>query len=391
MSTEEPRLGKSLFGYARSAVARILADREIMLRQAEGAARDAETRADELEQELEEVRALNARLDRQMDDLHVDVDAASADEPIGRLDASSGHIEVEAVDEDEDLPMFSEPISMWDSETNSEDSLSTVEAAQRPSRSATEGDAEDAPAGDPSAFWTPVQVTAASVREPENQAAPQRGPEPSWFSGYEVESSPVTEPQEAEEIPDVIRDEVDSSEPPRRRAEVTSSFSEELAGILAAAEESAAGIVERARITTERQIAESTRLWREVEAEVTRFSSWRDEVEPVIRRIAGQVDDIRARIEQVPERIREALAPMADAISSLDSDMAELAAASTPPLLLKPAGLDERESEVLESRAREEQYAQSAGASPVAVAAEDSGGSVDESFSVESGEELTDS
>ncbi|HEX8099088.1 MAG TPA: hypothetical protein VF660_02675, partial [Actinomycetota bacterium] len=138
-------------------------------------------------------------------------------------------------------------------------------------------------------------------------------------------------------------------EPPSRRPEVTSSFSEELAGILAAAEESAAGIVERARSTTDRQITESTRLWREVEAEVSRFASWREEVEPVIRRIASKVDDVRVRIEEVPERIREALAPMADSISTLDADMAELAAATTPPLLLKPTGLEERANEVLGS------------------------------------------
>ncbi len=392
MSTEEPRLGKSLFGYARSAVARILADREIMLRQAEGAARDAESRADELERELEQVRALNARLDRQMEGLTVDIEADSTDEPTGSLDdsATEPELDVEPVDE-EGLAMFSEPISMWDSEMNADDALTTIEA-QRPIQSIEADPGEDSVADETSAFWTPVQIAAASVRGPEEQAVEQEGPdEPSWFSGYEVESSPVAE-TEAEEIPDVIRDDVDSGEPPRRRPEVTSSFSEELAGILAAAEESAAGIVERARITTERQIAESTRLWREVEAEVTRFSSWRDQIEPVIRRIAGQVDDIRSRIEEVPERIREGLAPMADAISGLDSDMAELAAASTPPLLLKPAGLDERESEVLESRERAEEWAQgnaagNAGGLEPELATEAN----DQNFSVESGEELTES
>jgi hypothetical protein len=384
MSTEEPKLGKSLFGYARSAVARILADREIMLRQAEGAVRDAETKAEELERELAEVRALNSRLDRQMDDLHVDVDAVPVDEPIGRIDDSSElEMEAGAVDEEEEIPMFSEPISMWDPEgTSSDESFSAAEAQRPVGRvDAVADDAAETMSEDPSAIWAPVEVAAASVRGPENRAGQQAGQEPSWFSGYEVESSAVTEPEGVEDISDVMRNDVDAGEPRPRRPEVTSSFSEELAGILAAAEESAAGIVERARITTERQITESTRLWREVEAEVTRFSSWREQIEPVIRRIASKVDDVRTRIEEVPERIREALAPMADSISSLDSDMAELAAASTPPLLLKPSGLDERENEVLESRERAEQYAKSgAGGNP---------GEVQAPASAENGEELT--
>ncbi|MDP8957165.1 MAG: hypothetical protein M3N24_09450 [Actinomycetota bacterium] len=389
MSTEEPRLGKSLFGYARSAVARILADREIMLRQAEGAVRDTETRAEELEKELAEVRALNARLDRQMERFHVDVDSVPVEEPIGRIaDSPELEMEAEAVDEDEDMPMFAEPISMWDPESSgSEEVFSTIQA-QDPVRrdTAPQEDSDDTYAEDTSAFWAPVEYAAASVRGSEEQSA-QQGAEPSWFSGYEVESRAETAPEPVEDASDVMRNDVDAGEPRPRRPEATSSFSEELAGILAAAEESAAGIVERARITTERQITESTRLWREVEAEVTRFSSWREQIEPVIRRIASKVDDVRARIEEVPERIREALAPMADSISSLDSDMAELAAASTPPLLLKPSGLEERENEVLEAREREDQFAQ-AGAGGNPVASENTSPAEGE-YSAESAENLT--
>jgi peptidoglycan hydrolase CwlO-like protein len=128
---------------------------------------------------------------------------------------------------------------------------------------------------------------------------------------------------------------------PRQPDDITSKFlNEELAGILHAAEESSARIVERARATTQQQIAQSNRLWREVQAEVARFASWREEVEPVIRTVQGKVDGVRSQIEQVPERIRQALAPMADAISTIDADLAELAAACSPPLLLTPSGLE---------------------------------------------------
>jgi hypothetical protein len=116
-------------------------------------------------------------------------------------------------------------------------------------------------------------------------------------------------------------------------------MSEELARVLAAAEASAARIADRASASTQQQIMESNRLWREVQAEVARFASWRDQVEPVIRQVQPRVDSVRARIDEVPERIRQALAPMAEAISSIDADMSELASALTPPLLLTPTGL----------------------------------------------------
>lgn len=124
-------------------------------------------------------------------------------------------------------------------------------------------------------------------------------------------------------------------------SEITSRFlTEELAGILTAAEESAARIVERAQASTEQQIAEANRLWREVQGELARFAAWRQEVEPIIQSVRDQVDEVRGKIESVPERIREALAPMADAISSVDNELADLSAAAPPPLLLAPAGLE---------------------------------------------------
>jgi hypothetical protein len=126
--------------------------------------------------------------------------------------------------------------------------------------------------------------------------------------------------------------------------DLTNRFlTDEIQGILSAAEESAARIVERARATTQSQIGQSNRLWREVQAEVARFASWRDQVEPVIRQVHSKVDSVRDLVDDVPERIRQALPPMADAISSIDADMSELASALTPPLLLTPSGLEAEE------------------------------------------------
>ena len=128
------------------------------------------------------------------------------------------------------------------------------------------------------------------------------------------------------------------SHPP---AQAASRFvTEELAGILSAAEESAGRIIERAQTSSDQQIDRATKLWNEVQAEVSRFASWRDEVEPVIRTVQSKVENVRAYIEEVPERIREALAPMAESISSIDTDLAELSAACSPPMLNTPARFD---------------------------------------------------
>lgn len=128
--------------------------------------------------------------------------------------------------------------------------------------------------------------------------------------------------------------------------DLTNRFlTDEIQGILSAAEDSAARIVERARTTSQHQIAQSNRLWREVQAEVSRFASWREQVEPVIRSVQSKVEGVRTEIDSVPERIRQALAPMADSISTIDTDLAELAAACSPPLLLTPGGL-EREGDL---------------------------------------------
>jgi hypothetical protein len=136
--------------------------------------------------------------------------------------------------------------------------------------------------------------------------------------------------------------------------DLTNRFlTDEIQGILAAAEESASRIVERARSTTQHQVDQSNRLWDEVQAEVSRFAAWREQVEPVIRSVQSKVESVRTQIEEVPERIRQALAPMADSISNVDADLAELASASSPPLLLTPRGLDAESDPVEEWRAQD--------------------------------------
>jgi DNA repair exonuclease SbcCD ATPase subunit len=131
--------------------------------------------------------------------------------------------------------------------------------------------------------------------------------------------------------------------PPDLSRQITSEFlADELTRVLSSAEETAKRIVERARHSTEQQIEEADRVWREAQAQIGRFATWRDRVEPAVRSAQARIDDVRQRIEDVPAQIRAALAPLADAVGGLDVDLAQVTAVSTPPLLVAPGGLDRR-------------------------------------------------
>ena len=196
-------------------------------------------------------------------------------------------------------------------------------------------------ASEPAPEWLPPSTPPA----PEWTTPPAAAPSPEWAPPPAAAPSPEWAPPPSRPAPEASAPAVAPAQPgpgvSTQSSDTTTHYlTEELKGILSAAEESAARILERARVTSEHQVAQSNRLWREVQAELSRFSTWREQVEPIIRSVQAKVEGVRAQIEEVPEKIRQALAPMADSISMIDSDLAELASASTPPLLLTPSGLD---------------------------------------------------
>jgi predicted nucleic acid-binding Zn-ribbon protein len=440
MSSDPPELGKGLFGYRKSAVNQIIADRDIMLRQAEGRVRSAESKVAELESELVSMRDRNTRMDEQLERLRQQLDALAArggavfEEPLETPTQPEPAAEVwdehpAATAEPayqayaEEFP--GEPEHRWpgtetDWPAEAEGPAVDFESAPpRPDVTAQDEElpygaeirlGEDAAADMPAQTWVQAE-SAAQAEEDQDEVAMAPGsygfedfaaeeeqsygefgetqeeaeeePEldspapfnrfpfttevfdqgPASMPGDEVEryegepipevgafEAPSQQPEPAQQSDAIEQPQPAAPAPPpgvsQETADITHRFlTEELAGILAAAEESAARIVERARATTQRQIARSNRVWREVQAEVSRFGTWRQEVEPVIRNVQNKVEGVRSEIEEVPERIRQALAPMADAISAIDADLAELAAASNPPLLLTPGGLESEGSD----------------------------------------------
>jgi hypothetical protein len=123
--------------------------------------------------------------------------------------------------------------------------------------------------------------------------------------------------------------------PQSRTPDAPSFLSDELRPILVAAEQAAAQMVERARRESERDRAELDKLRRRVEAQIADLNSWREKSEPTLRSLQQKVSDIQSKIQDVPELIRQALDPVAGAISSLDPTLAELATVSTPLLYME--------------------------------------------------------
>jgi cell division septum initiation protein DivIVA len=443
MSTEPPALGKGVFGYRKSSVNQIIADRDTMLRQAEGRVRAAEGKVSSLQSELVNVQQRNQRMEEQLERLRAQVTALmgasplagsaiaqpedappASEDPIAEPEAASETPPAPDADAADAAPAYEVSPAVQD-ETASDAWAGVAQPEDAPpypfdaDAYASPVEAESAPEAEPKAeappmfevdpFASPPEaasepsidetIAAPETSEPgldvdafgqhfvdyteqeasygyrydwsepseapEASAEPQPEPEPEVEAAGEPEApyaDVTTEPEfETPVYPDPPADSdpfaalvprelpVAAAPPEPAPAEPAASRSsdaasklvgDELAGILSAAEESAARIIERARSTTSRQVARSNRVWRDVQSEVSKFVAWRQGVEPAIGAVQSKVDAVRELIEGVPERIREALAPMAESISAIDADLADLAAASTPPLLLTPSDLE---------------------------------------------------
>ncbi|MGH2573484.1 MAG: hypothetical protein ACRDGU_08405 [Actinomycetota bacterium] len=205
-------LSRSLFGYRRKVVIKLIEDRDRILREAESRVRAAEAKVGELESELVDLKAQNSRLDQQLELLRLQMASIAEAEP------PSG--------EEETVSVPSE---------------------------------------------APVEAPIAPARET-----------------------------------------------------VSSFVVEELTRIMSVAQEGAARIIDRAAASAREQIARSTEVWQSIQAEVSRLATWRHAMEPAVGNVRSRLDGIRVQIEDIPERIKQALAPLADALSSIDESLNEL-------------------------------------------------------------------
>lgn len=109
------------------------------------------------------------------------------------------------------------------------------------------------------------------------------------------------------------------------------SVAEHVSSLLLSADGTARRIVEEAEAKARDQLAEIDRRVRWMEAETARLASWSRQTEEMIQALGSAVDGFRNDVEAVPQRISEALSPLASHVPHLVRQMNELLGALTPP------------------------------------------------------------
>jgi chromosome segregation ATPase len=137
--------------------------------------------------------------------------------------------------------------------------------------------------------------------------------------------------------------------PPRPDAPVSTmtvseevTVSDEVGRLLKTAEESAVRIVDQARQQAALDTADSKQQWREVQASLARFTTWRDRVEPQLEELHGRMEELRSRIAEIPDRMRAAFAPLAEASALAEAGLIGLSEDLSPPLLSAPTSSGDR-------------------------------------------------
>ncbi len=109
------------------------------------------------------------------------------------------------------------------------------------------------------------------------------------------------------------------------------SVAEQLNSLLLSADGAARRIVQEAEARARDQLAEADQRIRWMEAEAARLSSWSQQTEQMLHALSSAVGEFRRDVETVPQRISEALNPLASHVPVLVRQMEELMGALTPP------------------------------------------------------------
>ena len=108
-------------------------------------------------------------------------------------------------------------------------------------------------------------------------------------------------------------------------------LAEELNSILASAQESAAGMIERARAVSERRLEQAGDFERDLHDDLTRMDEWRNEALPLIRDVQSRMGEIRLKLEEMAESVGEIAKPL-EQLPDIDRPKLEEVAAAVRKL-----------------------------------------------------------
>jgi hypothetical protein len=89
------------------------------------------------------------------------------------------------------------------------------------------------------------------------------------------------------------------------------SVAEHLNALLLSADSTAQRIVREAEDRAQEQLAEVDQRVRRMEAEAARLAAWKDQTDQMIKALAGAIGDFSQDVAQIPQRIDQALSPLA--------------------------------------------------------------------------------
>jgi hypothetical protein len=131
---------------------------------------------------------------------------------------------------------------------------------------------------------------------------------------------------------DAVGQETDQEVDPR-------SVAEHLSALLLSADSTAQRIVREAENRAQEQLAEVDQRVRRMEAEAARLAAWRSDTDQMIKALAGAIGDFSQDVAQIPQRIDQALSPLAAHVPQVVRQIEEIRnALGMPPSETRPEG-----------------------------------------------------
>lgn len=109
------------------------------------------------------------------------------------------------------------------------------------------------------------------------------------------------------------------------------SVAEQLNSLLLSADGAARRIVEEAEARAKGQLAEAEQRIRGMEAETARMTTWSQQTEQMVQALSSAVGEFRRDVEAIPQRITDALNPLATHVPALVRQMEDLMGALSGP------------------------------------------------------------
>ena len=106
----------------------------------------------------------------------------------------------------------------------------------------------------------------------------------------------------------------------------------EIGPLIAAAQDAAKRIVQDAQTTMDERLALADSAQSELKAQIEDITNWHQRVDPLIASVRARMADMGNRINEVPDRLSQALAPLAELVGSMGDQLETLMASSTPPV-----------------------------------------------------------